>query len=251
MESGKIPTEFSGYKMLLVTDFHSAEFGIDNSRLVRKIKEVNPDVVLLGGDMVNSQEDDGAVFLSLCDRIASDFETYYIFGNHELIQGEDFCHSLESKLQNVGVNCLNNKSTTLKKGNSEISLYGLWFNLRYYQSADAEEKYDFEISSAETLLGKSSDGFNILLTHSPTYFDTYSEWGADLTLAGHMHGGMIRLPFSGGVFSPEKDFFPEYDAGLFENGENKMIVSRGLGNGHAGFRVFNPPEIVIIELKSD
>lgn len=237
--------------MLLVTDFHSAEFGIDNSRLVRKIEEVNPDVVLLGGDMVNSQEDDGSSLLMLCDGIAQKFETYYIFGNHELIQGEDFCHSLESKLQNLGVNCINNKSTTLKKGNSQISLYGLWFNLRYYQSANAEKKYYFEEQSAEELLGHSSSNFNILLTHSPTYFDTYSEWGADLTLAGHMHGGMIRLPFLGGVFSPEKDFFPEYDAGLFEKGGNKMIVSRGLGNGHAGFRVFNSPEIVIVELKSN
>ena len=251
IENSKIPVEFSGYKMLLITDFHSASFGIDNSRLIRKIDEINPDIILLGGDMVNSVNDDGSVFLSFCDKIANRFATYYIFGNHELIQGEDFYHSLESKLQNVGVTCLNNKSTTLKRGESEISLYGLWFNLRYYQSANAEKKYYFEEQSAEELLGHSSSNFNILLTHSPTYFETYSEWGADLTLSGHMHGGMIRLPFLGGVFSPEKDFFPKYDAGLFENETKKMIVSRGLGNGHIGFRVFNPPEIVIVELKSN
>ena len=251
IENSKIPVEFSGYKMLLITDFHSASFGIDNSRLIRKIDEINPDIILLGGDMVNSVNDDGSVFLSFCDKIANRFATYYIFGNHELIQGEDFYHSLESKLQNVGVTCLNNNSTTLKRGESEISLYGLWFNLRYYQSANAEKKYYFEEQSAEELLGHSSSNFNILLTHSPTYFETYSEWGADLTLSGHMHGGMIRLPFLGGVFSPEKDFFPKYDAGLFENETKKMIVSRGLGNGHIGFRVFNPPEIVIVELKSN
>lgn len=251
IENSKIPVEFSGYKMLLITDFHSVSFGVDNSRLLRKINEISPDIILLGGDMVNSVNDDGEVFLSFCEQISDKYQTFYVLGNHELIQGEEYYHSLENKLENIGVTCLNNKSTTLKKGNAEISLYGLWFNLRYYQSVKAEEKYDFEVSSAETLLGKPSDNFNLLLTHSPTYFNTYCEWGADLTLCGHMHGGMIRIPFLGGVFSPEKDFFPEYDAGLFEKDGKQMIVSRGLGNGHVGFRVFNPPEIVTIELKSN
>ena len=251
IENSKIPADFSGYKMLFITDFHSTNFGINNSRLVRKIDEINPDIILLGGDMVNSVNDDGTVFLKFCEQIAGKYQTFYVLGNHELIQGEEFYHSLENKLQALGVTCLNNKSTTLKKGKSEISLYGLWFNLRYYQSVNSEEKYFFKRQSAEELLGHSSSNFNILLTHSPTYFDTYSDWGADLTLSGHMHGGMIRLPFLGGVFSPEKDFFPEYDAGLFEKNGKKMIVSRGLGNGLIGFRVFNSPEIVTIELKSN
>ena len=251
IENSKIPAEFSGYKILLLTDFHSASFGSDNSRLIRKIEQSNPDLILLGGDMVNSENDDGSVFLSFCEKIADKYQTFYVLGNHELIQGEEFYHSLETKLQNLGVTCINNKSTTIKKGKSEITLYGLWFNLRYYQSIDAKEKYHFKIESATELLGEPSSNYNILLTHSPTYFDTYIEWGADLTLAGHMHGGMIRLPFLGGVFSPERDFFPKYDAGIFKENNSHMIVTRGLGNGHIGFRVFNPPEIVTIELKSN
>ena len=251
IENSKIPAKFSGYKILLLTDLHSSKFGADNSRLVREIEAANPDVVFLGGDMVNSINDDGSVFLSFCEKIADKYQTFYVFGNHELIQGEEFYHSLENKLQAVGVTCLNNKSTTLKKGDAQITLYGLWFNLRYYQSVDDEEKYHFEVQSAEELLGTASDDFNILLTHSPTYFDTYSEWGADLTLCGHVHGGMLRIPFLGGVFSPEKGFFPEYDFGLFEKNNKQMIVSRGLGIGNVGFRIFNPPEIVTVELKSN
>ena len=250
VESEKLPAEFSGYKIALITDLHSAEFGKGNSRLISKLCEQEPDIVLLGGDMINSNDTDMSVFYNLCEQLVEKYPTYYIFGNHELIKGEEFCEELEKALSGMGVFCRNNSSVELKKGSSKITLSGLWFNLRYYQSAKAEEQYNFGVANAETLLGKSGEEFNILLTHNPHYFETYSEWGADLTLCGHMHGGMIRLPFVGGVFSPEKDLFPEYDEGVFENNGNKMIVSGGLGNGQVGFRVFNTPEIVIVELKT-
>ena len=93
--------------------------------------------------------------------------------------------------------------------------------------------------------------FNILLAHNPLFIDDYSRWGADLVLSGHMHGGIIRIPIIGvGIASPEKDYFPKYDAGEFKVGNTTMIVNRGIGASSSGLRVFNKPEISVITLKS-
>lgn len=90
--------------------------------------------------------------------------------------------------------------------------------------------------------------YGVLLAHNPLCFDSYAKWGADLTLCGHVHGGMIRLPFAGGLLSPEREFFPKYSAGIYEHSGKKMIVSRGLGSGTFGIRILNRPEIVVITL---
>ncbi len=244
----ELPEAFDQYKIALLTDLHSAEFGNDNEKILNNLKKESPDIVLLGGDMISSEDEDVSVFLKLAENIAKNYEVYYVFGNHELIKDNAFRNKLEQDLEKLGVKVINNKHAKLTKGNEIINLYGMWFNLRYYQSAEAEEQYEFSLASACEILGESSEGFNILLTHSPVYFKTYKEWGADLVLSGHMHGGMIRLPFLGGVFSPEKDYFPEYDKGLYNIENSQMIVSSGLGNGHAGIRFLNAPEITIIEL---
>ena len=95
------------------------------------------------------------------------------------------------------------------------------------------------------------DKYNILLAHNPNFIDSYAKWGADLTLSGHIHGGMVRIPFLGGVFSPDTVLFPKYSSGLYEVDGKKLIVSRGLGRGVRGFRFFNKPEINVITLNSE
>jgi predicted MPP superfamily phosphohydrolase len=90
--------------------------------------------------------------------------------------------------------------------------------------------------------------YGILLTHNPLCFPVYARWGADLTLSGHVHGGMIRLPILGGLLSPEREFFPKYSAGIYGEDDKKLLVSRGLGSGVFGARIFNIPEIPVITL---
>ena len=108
----------------------------------------------------------------------------------------------------------------------------------------------FGAEQIRKILGDPDEGsFNILLTHNPLYAESYSGWGADLTLAGHIHGGIIRIPFAGGLLSPERELFPRYDAGLYQVGGKTLIVNRGLGNSF-GFRAFNRPEISVITLSS-
>jgi hypothetical protein len=76
----------------------------------------------------------------------------------------------------------------------------------------------------------------------------YAAWGAELVLSGHLHGGVVRLPGMGGLLSPSREWFPEFDAGLYQAGNTQMFVSRGLGNSVIPVRVFNPPELVVLTL---
>lgn len=101
----------------------------------------------------------------------------------------------------------------------------------------------------ESLIGEKTNIYTILVAHNPEYFDDYAEWGANLVLSGHIHGGMVRLPYLGGVISPKVRLFPEYDAGLFEKNGSYMILSRGLGMHTIPVRINNRAELVEVHLK--
>lgn len=257
IKSKKLPSAFNGYKIAVVADLHNTSFGRDNSTLVKKIEKSDPDIVLLAGDMISTSDTDYSVFFDFARRIASKYDTYYVVGNHEQALGDDrvslFCQSVES----LGVSVLDNQMVRLEKNNESIDLYGMWFNLRFYadRSAEAtsgEESYYFDTATMTEILEKPDlDRFNLLLTHNPVYFETYADWGADLSVSGHIHGGMIRIPFVGGVYSPEKTYFPEYDRGIFEIEDKILAVSGGLGNGNMGFRLFNCPELMLITLERE
>lgn len=254
VRSDKIPENFKGFKLALIADLHNASFGKDNRILLNKLEKMEPDAVLLAGDMVSTSDKEYTVFFSLAQKLAQRYETYYVVGNHEQALGEKevnlFCQNAESE----GIKVLDNQRVSIIRGNEKINLYGMWFNLRFYADrspeADKSQQYYFDVDTITEILGQSSKNeFNILLTHNPLYFDTYEKWGADLTLSGHIHGGMIRIPFIGGVYSPEKTYFPEYDGGIYAKNNSQMIVSRGMGNGGLGFRFLNCPELVEVVLK--
>lgn len=220
---------------------------------LRAIDRQDPDIIAITGDMINRRERNYRVFDDMVAALAEKYPIYYIVGNHEQNLQEETLAEMLDHLENLGVQVLDNEKTSIEKEGEAINLYGLWFHLRYYRDLSNEytEDYYFGKKQIKQILGEAEkEDFNILLTHNPVYFDTYSSWGADLTLSGHMHGGMVRIPFKGGLFSPEQELFPKYDGGVYKDGSNTMIVSRGLGRGRAGFRFFNRPELVVITLKS-
>ena len=252
--SNKIPTAFNGFKILQLSDLHSKSFGKDNSKLIKKINNEKPDIIVMTGDMVSRKDTDYDTFINLAQELSKSYEIYYIVGNHEQSLSEDIQRSLLDKLIEIGVRVLDNEKVEIVKGGDSINLYGLWINLRYYK--DVKNEYTKGISlglkQMEIILGSiDSNSYNVLLSHNPLYFDAYSKWGADLTLSGHVHGGMIRLPFVGGLISPERKLFPKYDAGMYTIDGKELIVNRGLGIGKFGFRLFNRPEISVITLKSE
>ena len=256
IENSKIPDEFNNMKILQLSDLHSKKFGKDNSYLVKKINEINPDIVVMTGDMMNSKGDDGEVLINIIKKLGNKYHIYYIVGNHEQIlesnDSELFKNYLD-KLVDLKVKVINNDKIELKKEKSVINLYGMWINLRYYVDKTNNNQKDitFNDETVNQILKTSDKGsFNLLITHNPLYFEAYSKWGADLTLAGHIHGGIINIPFVGGVLSPEKKLFPKYYGGDYVFNNSNMIVNRGLGNEGYLIRVFNRPEMSVINLKN-
>ena len=252
VESKKIPKEFDGFKILQLSDLHNYSYGKNNEKLLNLINENKPDIITITGDMVNTNSKNYNNFYNLATVLAKSYTTYYIMGNHELKLSGQAQLEMIFKLNSLGINVLNNKETQITKGNDYISLYGLHQPvLTYKNNFKNDTTYNFTLTEMQQKLSfADSDKFNILLAHSPFEFETFSAWGANLVLSGHVHGGLIRLPLIGGILSPERALFPKYSAGEYNMGDSKMIVSRGLGNGTINLRIFNNPEICVITLKN-
>ena len=151
-------------------------------------------------------------------------------------------------LKEAGVHILVNEYQNLCVKGNEFRIYGYDLPMKYFEKFN---RYGYETSQITEALGvceRSETIYQILLAHNPVYFQRYAEWGADLTLSGHLHGGIIRLPLIGGVITPQAKLFPRYCAGKYYIGENTLIVSRGLGTHTIPIRFNNPPELSVIHL---
>lgn len=237
-------------KIVQLSDLHSRKFGKNNEKLIIRIKEAKPDVIVCTGDMVNAKANDLNELEVLIKELVAIAKVYYVMGNREFRYSKKEYIALKSMLNNMDVIVLENGKSYLK-GNIAIS--GINYENRKSDEYYAKYKDNYlekeKINKAENILPKiDSKDFNILLVHSPNAFEKYSEFGFDLVLAGHLHGGVVRVPFLGGLLSPSISFFPKYDAGMFFEKESTMCVSRGLGYGSLPFRILNNPEIVVMKL---
>ena len=238
ISSNEITSSFDKTKILHISDLHNKSYGKNNEVLLNKIDEIKPDYIFLTGDMVSSRDIDFSPFYKFASEIGSKYKSYYILGNHELDLKNEDRKSIYETLERYKIKVLDNEQTEIIKNGEQINLYGMWYNPKYY----IREKFTEEVMI--DIMGKSQEGFNILLSHNPDDFMVYASWGADLIFSGHVHGGMIRLPFIGGLISPNRTFFPKYDSGLYNYLDSKLIVSRGLSRGRKGVRLFNQPELI-------
>lgn len=246
----KLPKEFDHFEILQLSDLHNKEFGKGNKKLVNKINEIAPDIIVITGDMMTNtmqKRDTGNILIEFLENLNGSYPIYYVTGEHEegqyyedrnKYQQKGTKEKYEERLSRLGVHVLNDASTKIKRDDSLINLYGL------------KEHLSGEIQIEERLGKINKQEVNLLLSHRPHYFEEYSDWGADLTFSGDTHGGMIRLPFVGGIFSTE-GLFPEYDGGLFQKKNSTMVVSRGLGNHPIPLRVFNRPDLVVVTLEKN
>ena len=257
VKNKKISKEFDGYNIVQISDLHSKSFGKNNEKLLEKIKSLNPDIVVITGDLVDGENNNYNIALDFMKQLTKLYKVYYIIGNHEqkalIKKYKDEYIKYFDELKKIDCINLDNDKAEVNKGNSKINIYGLTIPYSCY-------KYLFENKEITTIdrefleqeLGNlNKDEFNILLAHTPFYFDEYEKWGADLTLCGHVHGGVVRLPFVGGLLSPDRKFFPKYDLGKYEKNNSTMLVSKGLGGSKVLIRINCKPEIVSIKLKSD
>lgn len=250
IRSQKLPGGFDGYRIAHLSDLHGKEYGPENGRLIRGIHEIRPHSVMMTGDMADHTEHSVERLIGLCRRLCDEYPVYFIAGNHEQCLEKTVREGLGEELKKLGVTVLENRWCTISRGGSFVKLYGMVMPMVYYKDPLGEYKrgINFRAEDAERLLGKADGScFKILMSHNPLYFPAYRDWGADLTLSGHIHGGVIRIPGLGGVFSPDVTLFPKYDGGLFCEQGRYLVVSRGLGN-HFLIRVLNPPELAAVTL---
>lgn len=239
----KIPQSFEGFRIAQVSDLHNAELGKDNNKLIEKLNECEPDIIVLTGDLIDSNHTNLEVALSFARQAVKIAPCYFVTGNHEAWVGSQY-EELRTSLENAGVTVLQDEAIELNYGDECIQLIGL-------NDPDFSERDSFLSESIlETKLSQVniSNGFTILLSHRPEHFNVYQNKNIDLVLSGHAHGGQFRLPFLGGVIAPNQGLFPKYDAGIYTENGTTMIVSRGIGNSIIPVRINNRPEIVIIEL---
>lgn len=245
VENTNLPRSFDGFRIAHVSDFHNDEIGIDNSRLIELIEESEPDIIAITGDLIDSRRTDVNVSIDFISRLIKIAPCYYVPGNHESRIPEDY-ELLLTALHDLGVNLLIDESIIIERNEEFIDIVGIEDPM--FDFDDGRELEDIIENKLNSTV-PDDNNFQILLSHRPEYFDKYVEYDIDLVLAGHAHGGQIRIPFLGGIIAPGQGFFPNYDSGIFTIENTAMIVSRGIGNSIFPVRINNRPEVVLIELK--
>ncbi len=247
--SEKVTKEVS---FAFLSDLHDKKYGKDNCKLLKAIDNVKPDVLLVGGDMIVARPERANLNAkAFMKELAEKYTVYHGMGNHEYrsdLYREDYGEMYDEyskPLMEQGVKFLRNEAVVLEDYNVEIR--GVEIDRKYYKRFTVRHMDD---SYMEEILGANDDShYEILLAHNPDYFKQYAFYGADLTLAGHVHGGIVRMPFMGGIASPAVRFFPKYNGGLYRQGKANMIVSCGLGTHTLPMRIFNPAELAVIRIK--
>lgn len=240
------------FSFVFLSDLHGVSFGKGNQRLLNAIDRLHPEAVLIGGDMITAKNGvDFSETIAFLETLAKKYPVYYGVGNHEYRMAiypdafGDMYSDFTKELRKIGIHLMMNETAQGKEG---FVISGSAIDRRYYKKVKCPR---MEEGYMESILGKKEeDGkFHILLAHNPQYYDAYDSWGANLVLAGHVHGGLMRLPIFGGVISPTFRLFPQYDGGIFQKEKSVMVLSRGLGYHTLPIRIFNPGELIFIEIK--
>lgn len=248
LSSAKLPAGFESYRIVHLTDLHSKSFGKEQSKIARKVRKLRPDLIVMTGDLVDSKRYNAEISLTMMRRMTELAPVYYVTGNHEW--GSRF-PALAKGLRELGVHVMRNTNEHVLLGDGEIRIAGV-DDPTFNHKADGDvDRIKDHIAAALQGVDNTREIYTILLSHRPELFSEYVENKFDLTFSGHAHGGQARLPFLGGLVAPGQGFLPKYDGGKYTEGSSTMIVSRGLGNSIIPQRLFNRPEIVLVELKPD
>lgn len=241
-------------RIIFLSDLHNRVYGKDNEKLWKKIVENNPDLILIGGDMLVRK--DGTSYeetLHFLRRLPEICPVYYANGNHEQkLKEKPECYKQSYKtykreLEKAGIHMLENASVTVMLKGQKLTLTGLEIPLWAYARLGKKALPEEEITER---IGKPDGNYQVLLAHHPGYIKEYVHWGADLILSGHYHGCVVQLPEIGGVIAPDFTLFPKYSGGIYHEKDSTVVVSRGLGTHSVPIRLWNWPELIVLELKS-
>lgn len=254
--SEKVPKDFEDFVIVQLSDLHNKEFEEDQSTLLTKVEESNPDLIVFTGDLIDSSRKGSDHALQLIEALVTISPVFYVSGNHEAAE-RDYIE-LKTSLISFGVTVLDHQKVAIQRGNSSIYIIGME-DPNFGRKDEFVEANGFISTNTnleengyheESGLKEEHNSLNILLAHRPELMSMYKNLGFDLVFTGHAHGGQFRFPFIDGVYAPGQGLFPTYTGGYYQEGNTAMIVNRGLGNSIIPIRIGNRPEIVVVTLKS-
>ncbi len=240
----------SPMRLVLLSDLHSSSYGKKQSALLAAIEKASPDFVCLVGDIFDDEASHQPT-LDLFDGLADTYPCYFVTGNHEHWSDEGVV--LKALLTSYGVTVLAGDVADITIGSQTIRIGGIddptgFVSQGEHGTPDKDTWYGQLTMTENLVMESASHLFSILLSHRPELVDVYRESPFDLVLTGHAHGGQVRLPFlPNGIFSPGEGYYPHYTGGVHQLGDTTLVISRGLCKNELP-RVFNPPELVVIDL---
>lgn len=248
IRSKKLPKELEGFRIAHISDYHNRKNPSFDEKIFHSLEEAKPDIIVLTGDLVDKSHTDVDVALSFASRLLSVAPVYYVLGNHEAnicrtqtVLFEDMIKALDL----MGIVIMrNNHEKIYVSDDVSFNLFGLdepyfYSDAREVKTRTIEFCKSFEIDKKE---------YNVLLAHHPEQLNVYADYNFDLVFSGHAHAGQFRI-FKQGIFAPDQGLLPKYTSGLYEMGNTKLILSRGLGNSVFPFRIFNQSHLIVTEFK--
>lgn len=259
-------------RIVFLSDLHNRVYGSQNDILLEKIRKARPGLILIGGDMLigkkNASPEHALDFIRRLPEIAP---VYYALGNHEqrlksqVEKYGDVLYYYRKKLTAAGIHFLENESADVTLSGRKIRITGLALPLDTYthkathgfcscgrggfRPAWDTRKASVTGRDIRKLAGPADKSrYQILLAHNPSYVPAYKEWGANLVLCGHLHGGVLRIPGWRGVVTPQATLFPKYSGEMTVEDGTTVVVSKGLGTHTVNLRVFNPAEVVVLHI---
>ena len=240
-------------RAVILSDLHNKQYGRDNTLLLEAIENEKPDFILIAGDMITAKPGYSMEkTLTFLKKLAQRYPVYYGLGNHE--QRVKLYTDKYGEMEKLLFSALEEyQVTVLENAHQEVAdagvlIYGLELDPVFYKRRCVPR---MEKEYLTGVLGeRKPDRCCVLLAHNPDYFPEYARWGADLVISGHIHGGLVRVPIiKKGVISPSVRLFPKYDGGIFREESSTMILSRGLGMHTLPIRMFNPGELIVLDLQ--
>lgn len=245
-----------GQKVLFLSDMHNHVYGKDNDDLLNAIRKEEPDYIWIGGDMlVGKSGISYQTALAFVKQLPVICPVYYANGNHEqrmkeIPENYDLSYEeYKKELVEAGVHFLENNSEILEWDGLKVKLTGLEIPLGCYLHWHKDELTTEEI--VKRIGKRDEECYEILLAHNPSFSKQYMQWGADLILSGHLHGGIVRIPGVVGAISPSFEIFPKYSGDHYREGNTDIVVSKGLGTHTFNIRLFNPAELIVLNFQGD
>lgn len=258
-------------RVIQISDLHNSIYGKNNKKLIDRVKKLKPDIILYTGDCVDSGKKSIERIAQLCGELSKTAPSYYIYGNNEvelfydvllnqdaldekfgfddknrnpdkLTEIED---ALEKELKKKGVKVLKNEMDSIKIGSTEVDIFGVL-------TSNPSSFWSYAGKNYDKFIYENTSNMKIMAIHEPFVFEEYSPdfWG-DLMVCGHTHGGTMKVPVLGPLYTHEGGFLPArkggYVYGRYDVSGKPLIVSSGLDNKNI-FRINNKPELVIIDV---